>query len=189
MAPADTHVVEPGAAASAAAQAKLEDSISASYAVTSYQAPAYVLQYGSLNLANHVWLNPGIELGVGGRFGFGDHLVDGHCFEGFGSIGIAPHFITLTDAEGRTGSWQPLLGLEFGYTSADFKSVRVPQNSPMLDGPGPGGVYGAFETRPLRFRFSRFTVHALGLTFGTMLGHVGRQLRVQIEVIQVGFVL
>lgn len=180
-------VVDVAAAAAASpASPALEDTLSAAYAIVSYQSPTYGLTYGSATLANHLWFAPGIELSAGGRLGFAARLTTGHCFEGFVAIAVVPHFAVATDQAGRTASWRPSLGVEVGLTSAGFSPLKTVDGSLFTDAK-PTGLYAGLAARPLRFRLSNFTASAVGLTSGTMLGHPGRQLRLQIELLQLGF--
>ena len=75
----------------------------------SYQAPGHTLTYGTMTIANQLWLSPGVELSAGFRLGFAARLASGYCFEGFGAVAVAPHFLTASDAAGRTASWRPSL--------------------------------------------------------------------------------
>jgi hypothetical protein len=166
----------------------VEDAVAVAYGVTSYQTAHYQLNYGSVALSNHLWLQPGIELGAGFRVGFASRLEDGYCFEGFGSLGLVPHFDTAIDAAGRSASWRPALGFEIGATSANRDFTTTAPNSAFRDGPTPSGVYGALAARPLRFRLSGFNGSLLGIAFGTMLGQPGRQLRAHLEAVQIAAV-
>jgi hypothetical protein len=167
----------------------VEDTVSVGYSVLSYQAATYQLNYGALALANQIWFSPGVEVAAGFRVGFGARLEDGYCFEGFGAVGIVPHFLTILDDAGRSASWRPSIGLELGLTTANFVSTLRAPGSGFSEGGTSNGVYGAFATRPLRFRLTRFNANVLGITFGTMMGHVGQVLRIQIELLQIGVVL
>ncbi len=183
-APASPPVVD-GAASRVAT---VEDSVTVAHAIVSYQSPAYGLDYGSVALANHLWLAPGFEVSAGIRLGFAARLQSGYCVEGFGAVALAPRFRVATDPRGRTASWRPSLGVEVGATSAGFDPQRAVNGSFVTD-VKPTGVYAALAARPLRFFLSGFTASAVGLTSGTMVGHPGRQLRLQIELIQIGIVL
>jgi len=167
---------------------KLEDSVSAAYAIVSYQAPSYELDYGTVTLANTLSLPPGVDASVGLRVGFAARLASGYCFEGFGALAAAPQFSWAVDQAGRTASWRPSLGLEVGGTTASFSPLRSPTSSFVTDLKA-SGIYAGIAARPLRFRLSGFTASALGLTSGTMLNQPGRQLRLQIELLQVGLAL
>src|SRR5262249_55750232 len=153
----------------------------------SYQTASYQLNYGTVAISDHLWFRPGVELTGGLRLGFGSNLVDGFCFEGFGRIALVPHFNTAVDAAGRTASWRPSVGLEIGGTSAErqFGTGTAP-SSIFKQLPGPGGVYAGLAARPLRFRLSSFNASAAGVTFATMIKDPGRQLRLQIEILEVG---
>jgi hypothetical protein len=95
----------------------------------------------------------------------------------------------LLDDAGRTASWRPAGGIELGLTSAKtaFRAKDAPESVARSD-PQPSPLYLVFIARPARFRFSRFVVSALGLGFGPALGP-GSKLRVQLDLLQIGFVL
>jgi hypothetical protein len=170
--------------------ATTEDAVSASYSVVDYESALYRFTYGAIAVANQLWLAPGIELGAGGRIGFGNRVASGFCWEAFGAVSLVPHFGMLTDGSGRTASWRPSAGLELGYSAAhiEYSSLR-PLGSGVRTDSQPAGAYVSFAARPLRFRFTRFDASVIGLVVGTPLVDAGRKLRVQIEVLQIGLIL
>ena len=83
--------------------------------------------------------------------------------------------------------WQPLLGVEVGFTAAwgELRAVTTPspQIHDELNSDGP--LYVAMHTELLRFVFSRFLISALGLQVGTSLPSASA-LRVQFDFLTVG---
>jgi hypothetical protein len=169
---------------------RLEDSVAVSYSTVDYESSHYGFSYETLGLANNVWFAPGFEAGVGMRAAVTDHLKNGHAFESFVTLSVAPRFPTLRDDAGRMASWAPTAGLEFGLSTAElqFRTAQAPESASRTDG-RLGPAYVVFLARPARFRFGRFNVTAFGLGFGSPLNNPGTKLRVQLDLLQIGFVL
>jgi hypothetical protein len=181
VAPAETTAAE-----HAPAPDGVENTVAASYTAVDYETAHYALDYGAFGLSDHLWFPPGLEVAVGLRIGYASKLVDSYCLEGFGRLSVVPHFGLARDAKGRTASWRPALGVEIGGTTADRQFAVTPVGSGFRDGPTPKGMYAGIVARPLHFRFSSFDASSLGVTFATMLGSPGRDLRVQVELLQIG---
>jgi len=169
-----------------------EHAIGAAYTVVDYETAFYSVTYGAIGAVSDAWFRPGIAVRSGLRLAFGDLLSSGYALEGMVSVALTPHFGTIFDAQRRTASWRPMLGVELGATSA-----RIIPRSPtpldttrdLLRTEPSTPFYGVFLVRPLRFRFTNFEATILGLAFGSHLLHPGRELRIQIDLLEVSYVL
>ena len=147
----------------------------------------YFMSYGAVTASYSLWLPQAIEASVGGRVGFGTDLHAG-ALEGYLSAGIAPHLGPIFDDKSRTAAWRPFGGVELGATTAepdykDFYEIITDLRGKQ----GPRPFYLSFIARPARFRFTNFNATLLGFGFGSPLADFGKTLRLQLEVVQVGY--
>lgn len=163
---------------------------SAGVSFVHYEGADTYADYSALSLGYDVRLSSGLAFSAGGRLGLGENLVRDACGEGFLGVGVSPRFQVLRDEAGRSAAWSPLLGLEAGITSARFDDGGPLAPGDVLGGNRRAGyLYAQLVSRPLRFRLSSFQAHAFGLSVGTHLDEPGRFLRVQLDVLQIGWVL
>jgi len=173
-------------------EASPEQAIGAGYSVVDYESGFYSgATFGTVSAITDTWFRPGLQVRTGLRLAFGARVASGYGLEGLISAALSPHFGTIVDAAARTASWRPVLGVELGVTSVKLQSrllsPQTTQHELLMRAPE-DPFYGAFLVRPVRFRFTNFEATVLGFAFGTHLLNPGRELRVQIDLIEVSYV-
>jgi len=159
------------------------------FSLLSYLGPFTGTRVTAISASYHLWMRPGVEVSAGGRFGFGPD-VSGVVLDGFVAAALSPTFAAQVDEAGRTGAWRPSLGIEIGLSSIETKfGETFAAEDVQRVSPPPGALYGSLMARPLRFKISRFVANALGLGVGTTVPRPGQYVRLDIEFVQLGFVL
>lgn len=155
--------------------------------VAGYQAQAWLESVGTSNrqavgVGAWVRLDPGVELGGGGRRLFGATLAPATGWEGWLGGRLSP----------RVGCWMPAAGLELGLTGALQQDFAVIERSFFFEEFVENGtrdvVYAAFSISPLRFRLGPVVAEVGSLSFGSSLPRWGRAVRVEITPLEAGWV-
>lgn len=155
--------------------------------VAGYQAQTWLESVGTSNrqgvgLTGWLRVQPGVELGLGGRRLFGQTLDRSTGWEGFLGARLAP----------RLGVWAPAAGVELGLTGALQQNWAAIEQSFFYEEFVKNGtrdvVYGAFAVSPLRFRVGSFVGEVGSLSFGSSLPRWGRAVRVVITPVEAGWV-
>jgi hypothetical protein len=171
------------------ASPRVEHTPTVGFSLLSYLGSFTGTRVTAFSASYHLWTMPGVDLSAGGRFGFGPD-VSGVVLDGFVAVALSPAFATHVDEGGRTGAWRPSLGVEVGVSSIKTKydETFAPEDVQRVS-PQPGALYGSLMARPLRFRLTRFMASALGLGVGTTVPKPGEYVRLDIEFVQLGFIL
>jgi hypothetical protein len=161
------------------------------YSYVAYETASYSLAYGAISGAVRAWLRPGVEISAGARAGFGNELVRG-AFEPFGAVHVVPRFRSLA---GETATWRPSLGIELGRTSARYDEPGSalpypPDGIASLRAEQPSRMYGMITSSPFRVRaWKALDATVFGIGVGTGLDDPGKQVRIQLTLVEFGGVL
>ncbi len=137
---------------------------------------------GAVEIAGAVRLPPGFEIGLGARRLFGTTVAKTTAWEGFLRAQGGP----------RVGCWAPAAGLELGVTGALQQDWPAIEESFFYQEFVKNGtrdvVYAAFIVTPLRFRLGPVSVAAGSLSFGSSLPNWGRAVRIEVGLLDAGWV-